>query len=112
MHYAVFRGSDEVVSDKLFRQDDEAIPILRALLAAQGDIFIEDSYGATVVDDALTLGNREALNILIVDRGLNLTSSVLRGKYSVINKVLTELMYFRSPAMVPAWVVPVPFQKV
>lgn len=89
MHYAVFRGSDE------------AIPILRALLAARGDILVKDRYGATVVDDALTLGNREALNIFIVDYGLNLTDNDLRKKYPVINEFLADFVFTRSPAIIP-----------
>lgn len=89
MHYAVLR------------ENKDAIFILHALLAAGGNIFIQDSCEATVVDDALILDNKEALKVFIINCRLKILDPALREKYPVIDKVLAELLPVRClPVMV------------
>lgn len=84
MHYAVLR------------EDKEGIPILHALLAAKGNMFIKDKQDQTPVYDALTCGNKESLKVFIMCCGLRIyIDSSLRKKYPVIARAEAELLLAR-----------------
>lgn len=79
MHYAILR------------RDAYGTFILQALMKKQGSIYVRDRFLATPVDDALELGNKDALKLFINYCGLNLSNPMLRKKYPVIDETFKEL---------------------